>query len=109
MSVTLDSRLGEIARKVGPTAVRALRPHMDAIALGAKARVPVETGALQRAIHVDSEPNGYSVVAGDRDVFYGHLVEHGTRHSPPHPFLVPAFEAEKPPLLAGVAKALGDL
>ena len=35
----------------------------------------------------------YAVIAGDFDAFYGHIVEHGSTQNPPHPFLIPAFEA----------------
>jgi hypothetical protein len=38
------------------------------------------------------------VVAGDDDVFYGHMVEHGTTHSAPHPFRVPAAEEARDPV-----------
>jgi hypothetical protein len=32
------------------------------------------------------------VVAGNEDVFYGHIVEHGGAHSAAQPFMVPAAE-----------------
>lgn len=68
----------------------------ESIARGARERVPI--GApdvhLKDAIRVkDGEGVGeFQVLAGDSDTFYGHIVEHGSAHSAPHPFLLPAAE-----------------
>jgi HK97 gp10 family phage protein len=72
----------------------AAREGAEAVAVRAKERAPVETGALRDAIHVekDSKPFTYNVVAGVKEAFYGHMVEFGTSHSSAHPFLVPAAE-----------------
>ena len=73
----------------------------------AKSRAPVRTGALRDAIHVEHEGVGeYSVVAGNTEVFYGHIVEHGGVHSPPHPFMVPALESVRSEAVAAVAAFL---
>lgn len=62
----------------------------------AKENVPVETGRLRDAIHVEEVGNlKRSVTAGDREAFYGHIVEHGSVHSGARPFLIPAFEQSK--------------
>jgi HK97 gp10 family phage protein len=84
-----------------PEIIVALEPKMDLLAKtvaerveqGAKDRVAVRTGKLRERIHVEREGRGeYSVVAGDNEVFYGHIVEHGGAHTPARPFLVPAGE-----------------
>ena len=56
------------------------------------------------------------MVAGDRDVFYGHLVEYGTQSSgaggggaAPHPFLTPAAKAVVPTIWASIAARLKNL
>lgn len=63
----------------------------------AKQRVPVDTGKLRDAIHTDHEARGeYAVVAGNGDVFYGHIVEHGSVKTPARPFMVPAADETQP-------------
>lgn len=78
---------------------------MDAIARGvaevveqaAKDNVPVQTGRLRDAIHVEREGLGeYAVVAGDQVAFYGHIIEHGGVHTPARPFMVPAADFARP-------------
>lgn len=88
----LTSRLPQIAASL-PSRMKAVaEAGAEKIAEDAKARVHVDSGALRDAIHVDSQPEGVYVVAGDTDAFYGHLEEFGSSHSAPHPFLVPALE-----------------
>ena len=51
---------------------------------------------------------------GEVDVWYGHLVEHGSSvvdkrpPQPPHPFLVPALEAHRAVIRLRVEEALRD-
>lgn len=83
-----------------------------AVAAHARARVPV--GApdvhLRDAIHVEREGVAeYSVVAGDNEVWYGHLVEFGTTHSAPRPFMVPAAGDGRDEVVGLVAAALRSL
>jgi HK97 gp10 family phage protein len=104
------SRLPKIAAELVAT--------MDGIAEGgamfvserAKQRVPVDTGKLRDAIHVErDEFASYAVVAGNSKAFYGHIVEHGSVHTPPHPFLVPALEESRADIEAAAAAALRKL
>lgn len=115
------NRLPEIIAEL-PVAVRAaLVQGAQRVAQSAKDRVPEDTGDLERAIHVEiaEDPTdaavlsgravlegGVYVVAGDDKVFYGHMVEHGTTHSPPHPFLVPALEENRAAIQEEIAAAL---
>lgn len=64
----------------------------DKVIERAKERVPKRTRKLENAIHKEQTADGVLVVAGDGDVFYGHLVEHGGAYTAPRPFLVPAAE-----------------
>jgi HK97 gp10 family phage protein len=89
------NNLDRIARQVKPAVEEAIRDGAELVVARAKARAPVRTGALKAAIHSELVHNGYEVVAGDGDVFYGHLVEHGTHHSAAQPFLVPALEESR--------------
>ena len=47
---------------------------------------------MRSMLRLDEE--GWRVVAGDRDHFYGHMVEFGSTRAPAHPFLVPSVEAK---------------
>lgn len=109
MSVVLKSRLPQIVTELRSRSSVAARIGADMIAAGAKDRVPVSTGRLRDAIHVEKTDLGYSVVAGDTEAFYGHLVEFGTTHSGAHPFLIPAAEAAENELEAAVEAALRSL
>jgi HK97 gp10 family phage protein len=81
----------------------------DLVAESARARVPIgSTGRLQRSIHTEHGEDGVEVLAGDRDVFYGRFVEHGTRYAAPHPFLVPALEENREKIQALIAAAIRD-
>jgi HK97 gp10 family phage protein len=74
----------------------AARAGAELVEQRAKGRVSVASGKLRDAIHVEREGLGeYAVVAGNKAVFYGHIVEHGGAHSPAHPFLIPAGEESR--------------
>lgn len=119
--VVLKSRLPAIAVEAHVRVNAAVGQAADVIAEKAKARVPVRTGLLRSRIHaaeVPDEPSpyvkeqpdeGWYVVGGDSDAWYGHFVELGTVHAPPHPFLVPAAEASKKELAALVSLSLKGL
>lgn len=92
----LTSRLPEITAALPPAVHAATLHGAEDVAEGARERVPVVSGRLHDAIHVEEIPEGAAVVAGDKEVFYGHLVEHGGAiNRPPHPFLIPALEANR--------------
>src|SRR5512144_402991 len=109
MPATLKSRLPEIAVSLTPRVKAAMRVGAESVSQEAKARVPVDTGTLRNAIHVESEGEGWSVIAGDQKAFYGHIVENGPIYTPPHPFLVPALESNVDTVLEAVNAALRRL
>lgn len=87
-----------IPRKLSGLAARveaANKRTADRVADRAKQNVPRATGALHGSIRTVKASGGYVVRAGNRNVFYGHLVEFGTVKMPARPFLVPAAEAER--------------
>jgi len=89
------SRIPQIAAELNLRTEALLAAAAAQIVEGAKERVPVGKNPphLRDAIHVERGESGeYLVVAGDKGVFYGHIVEHGSVNAPPHPFLVPAAE-----------------
>jgi HK97 gp10 family phage protein len=107
---TLKSRLPMITAQLRPRVSAAVKEAAETIAVGAKERVHVDSGDLRDSIHVERTGAAeYSVIAGDENVFYGHLEEFGTSHSPPHPFLVPAAEAGRSVAAGLVTAALRGL
>jgi HK97 gp10 family phage protein len=99
------NRFPQIIATLDPRLEEALDLGRQAIASDARSRVHVDSGDLRDSIHVDDE----YIVAGDGDVFYGHYEEFGTVHSPAHPFMVPAAEANRDTVVALAAAALRGL
>lgn len=87
------SRIPQFTAALAPRVDDLVEDVAEVIAMGARRRVAVDTGELLSKIHVRRSGMGeFMVVAGDRETFYGHLVENGTTHSPAQPFMVPAAE-----------------
>lgn len=106
----LRSRLTAIAAALDEQIDPAIHEIAVQAQADAKSRVPVDTGDLRDAIQVVKVEDGvYAVVAGNDDVFYGHMVENGTSHTPPRPFLIPAGEAVRGKIDDAVRQALRDL
>jgi HK97 gp10 family phage protein len=103
----LRSRIPQIAAELGPQTRAAQALAAELVVARARQRVPVATGRLRDAIHVEEDETGVHVVAGDQRVFYGHLVEHGGAvNRPAHPFLIPALEETQAEIVRMVAEAL---
>jgi HK97 gp10 family phage protein len=100
------NRLPEIIARLQPEVDRAVQEAARSVVADAKARVPVDTGRLRDAIHIEVDVDGVYVIAGDRKAWYGHIVEHGSVKQPPHPFLVPALEDNRAAIIAAVGLAL---
>jgi HK97 gp10 family phage protein len=114
MAATLMSRLPEIAAELQPKVSAAVKTGAEIIAEAADANLVagghLRTDDLGQAIHVEhAGPAEYRVVAGNEKAFYGHMVENGTSHSPPYPFLVPAVEENEDTVVYLVTAALRDL
>jgi HK97 gp10 family phage protein len=89
----LTSRLPEIAAQLAPRVDAALGEGVELVAQYARYRVPVDEGDLRDAIEPGRERMlSHYVAAGNKEVFYGHIVENGSTKQPPRPFLVPALE-----------------
>jgi HK97 gp10 family phage protein len=109
VSYRLVSRIPEIIAKLDPETLQGVRDAADEIVRGAQERVPVDSGALRDAIHVESKGMETRVVAGDSQAWYGHIVEHGSTTAPPRPFLIPAYEAVRPSIEEIIGDQLEDL
>lgn len=106
----LKSRLPQIAAELAPRADAAVGEGAELVAQYARFRVPVDEGDLRDAIEPRRERMGsHFVIAGDTDVFYGHMVEHGTTKQPPRPFLVPALGDAEGEIVRMVAASLKGL
>ena len=103
------SRIPKITAEMQLKLDEAVAVGAEIVAASARQRVPVATGKLRDAIHVEQEDGGAAVVAGNTEVFYGHIVEHGGAHSPAHPFLIPAAEESREKIVAIAAAALKSL
>lgn len=103
MPATLKSRIPAIVAELPARMEGVTSEGADLVAERARVRVPDAPPygeGLVTAIHVERRgPARHEVVAGDNDHWYGHLVEHGTTHSAPHPFLVPSLEESRADVL----------
>ena len=110
MIVTLKSRLPEITRELHTRVSEGTEAGAEIVVAKAKERVPVRSGRLRDAIHTEFKGSGdWNVVAGDREVFYGHMIEFGTTRAPAHPFLIPALEESRADIEKAVTIALRSL
>jgi hypothetical protein len=111
----LKSRIPDIIRQLDPQVNAALVESAEEVARIARFLLMpyTKTGRLMEAIHVERRYDHGKVVtyvvAGDREAWYGHILEHGATHkgkrSKGHtdwtgrvaarPFLVPAAEASR--------------
>jgi HK97 gp10 family phage protein len=103
------SRLPRLSVELHLVVDEAVKTGAEMIAQGARDRVPVRSGKLRDAIHTEDGDGGTYVIAGNGNVFYGHIVEHGGAHNPPRPFLVPALEEDRSSVIALAAAALRSL
>jgi HK97 gp10 family phage protein len=107
--VIVQSRFPQIVAELDRAVARAVERGAEGVVSEARNRVPVATGRLRDAIHVDEAEGGFMIVAGDDEAFYGHIVEFGSAHSSARPFLLPAFEARRASIEAAVKGALAGL
>jgi len=132
----LTSRIPLIIAELDDTMLEGVLEVAHRIAEGAKQRVPdappmneglveaihVETGAdlvksseigfgsdAQTYTAEELAGNAVAVVAGDSEHFYGHFLENGTSRTPPRPFLIPAFEAERDSLEEIIGQRMEDI
>jgi HK97 gp10 family phage protein len=105
----LKSRIPRIAADLERLMEDVEERGAEAVKRDAKARVAVLTGNLRNRIHTDRQVEGTYVLGGDKEAWYGHLVEFGTTHSAAQPFLVPALEENRDNILADGRRTLRGL
>ena len=109
MPAFLRSRIPQIIAAMPAQVTTAVHAGGEMIAEDARMRVPVDEGDLQDAIHVRKAELEAHVVAGNSEIYYGHMVEFGARSGPIQPFLVPAKEAREGDVVNGIANVLKAL
>ena len=105
----LVARLARANGKIDSETVDGLSQVADRIVEDAKATVRVDTGSLQKSIrkqhhvsqgHIHSigvSAGGYIVnPKTGRIVDYARYLEYGTSRMPPHPYMTPALEQNRP-------------
>jgi HK97 gp10 family phage protein len=109
----LESRIPEIVAELPAKLDAVAEAGAELISATAQEKVQVSPGDgphLRDRIHTEKVKTGtHAVIAGDGETWYGMLLEHGTSHSAPHPFLVPALEEDKPEVVALAEAAVRTL
>lgn len=74
-----------------------------------KARVPVDSGELKKAIRMKRSKDRLSATIGPqgKGAWKAHFIEWGTVEQPAQPYMTPAWEENKNDYLNGMKKALG--
>lgn len=120
-----DDAFKRAARELDGAVNRAVREVLEAsVVPEAKARCPLGLYPphVRERIHVEAAEGGLEVVGGDREAWYGHIIEFGSRprrtrdrpgrrahptgHMPPHPFLLPVFEANREAIMKAAENAV---
>ncbi len=105
----LERNLERTERAIsGGALISATKKGAQVIADAAKTRAPRRTGKLAESIgHEVTETSGSAVQEKiGAGVFYGGLVELGTRHNPARPFLRPALDERGNAAVDATAKDL---
>lgn len=119
----LKRRLDAIPRAVKAAVAPALITAGRDLSVTIRLLAPVDSGDLRNSIHITapgettppySQPEGSTtagenqvlITAGDSDVRYAHLVEHGTADAPAKPFFWPAYRLQKKKLSNRIKRAI---
>lgn len=119
-----QKRMRAVPQAVKLAVQPALVTSANEVASNMKALAPERTGDLKESITVTppgqttppySQPGGSRVAgehealvtAGDKDVRYAHLVEHGTAAAPAQPFFWPGFRLGRKRATNRIKRAIG--
>ena len=94
--------LNDAERAAARTEVKRGALHIQA---EAKRRAPVDTGRLRNSITHEERDDGLAAVIGT-NVEYAPYQEFGTRFHAAQPFLLPAFELERPQFMRRLQREL---
>lgn len=96
------AEMGKLARAIQRKALaEAASEGLQPVLEEAQRLAPVgETGRLKASLkkqvwEIDDDEVEFEVISDPDVAFYGHMIEYGTRHSEPRPFLRPALDAKK--------------
>lgn len=120
----LSRRMSAIPKAVKQAVEPALISAGRDLSVTMRLLAPEDSGDLKRSIHVTapgettpaySQPGGSTtarenqvlVTAGNEEVRYPHLVEHGTADAPAQPFFWPAFRLNQKRLASRIKRAIG--
>lgn len=96
MSIRVDVQKNDIAHTLRAELAKAVRETAFAIEAAAKAKAPVDTGALRSSIQANVTQTESTLTAEIAvGVDYGPYVELGTVVSAAQPFLTPAVESQR--------------
>ncbi len=89
--------------------VAALEASANPLRTTAVREVPKKTHALERSIktNVDAAELSLALTSGGRDAKHAHLVEYGTVHSRPNPYMRRTIRIERPAVQVRIQAALG--
>ena len=109
MPAKLTSRLPQISAELQARVSAGMAPGVEAIAIAAKAqapdRPPIGQGLVETIEARPEDDGDWGVYAA----WYSRFLENGTSRAAPKPFLIPAAEAGKDEVAAGVTAALRAL
>ena len=100
---TIFNRIPEMMVRLPVESAVRVNQTADAVASGARASAPVDTGALRSSISVSGTGTTAQVTTG---VDYAIFQEYGTHKMPAHPFMTPAAEAQRGRWLAAFQNLL---
>ena len=112
MSATLKSRLPQIAAELRPKVSAAVKKGAQLVAEDARGRVAIGSPDVHIRDDINVNrlgPAEYEVAAGGDETFYAHMLEFGTSHSAPKPFLLPALDDNQSDIEDLVRVVLGSL
>jgi len=108
----LESRLPDVMAELRPKVSAAVKKGAQHVSDEAERTVPIGPPDVHLRDHFHVKrlgPAEYEVAAGDGETWYAHMVEFGTSHSAPRPFLIPALEANREYAVYVVRQALISL
>lgn len=105
----IEDSTQEAKRNIDRNLVSALEASALPLKTTAISEVPKKTHALERSIDttVDADKLSLALTSGGPGAKHAHLVEYGTVHSRPNPFMRRSIRKERPGVLTRIKTALG--
>jgi HK97 gp10 family phage protein len=105
-------RLREMGAELEQEVYKVLGEHGKKIREGAKSRVPVSSGRLQRSLKMTrSRRKMYAKIYSKEtaDCYHAPFIEYGTKHSEARPFLGPAAREDEPDFVADIERIVEEM